>query len=170
MRYVTVLAMHGIPAKDFPKNELMELFAIHGRLTNASGPEREALLNRHDDLDRKMRLWPRTPKNDPFYISSQEIAKYLGEVLDSEVFVGFNEFCSPSVEGAIEKAAKKSSEKIIVVTPMMTSGGAHSEEDIPNAVKNARRKFPDIPIIYAWPFDPSEVAEFLAKQVNKFLS
>jgi sirohydrochlorin ferrochelatase len=51
----------------------------------------------------------------------------------------------------------------------VTRGGEHSEVDIPNAVRRAQDRHPRIPIVYAWPFDASEVAQFLAAQINRLL-
>jgi len=169
MNISVVLAMHGVPPKEFPRSEMMELLLLHQRLESAGGPERQALEKRHDEIEQKMRSWPRTAENDPFFASSQKMAKALGELLGAEVFIGFNEFCAPSIEEAVAQAASKSPRKVIIITPMMTGGGAHSEKDIPRAVGNAKKKYPHIEIIYAWPYDVSEVAHFLAKQVKHFI-
>jgi len=169
MNISVVLAMHGVPPKEFPKKEIMELFMLHHRLESAGKFERQALEKRRDEIEEKMRNWPRTAENDPFFASSQTMAKRLGEVLGKEVLIGFNEFCAPSIEEAIDLAAAKSPGKIIVITPMMTAGGIHSEEDIPRAVENAKKNYPDIEIVYAWPYEVSEIAQFLAKQVKRFI-
>ncbi|GAG77021.1 unnamed protein product, partial [marine sediment metagenome] len=60
------------------------------------------------------------------------------------IVVGFNEFCSPSLDDAFEEAIKQDPEKIIVITPMMTQGGEHSEKDIPEAIERAKKKNPNI--------------------------
>jgi sirohydrochlorin cobaltochelatase len=168
MSIAVVLAMHGVPPRDFPKGEMMELFGLHHRLSQASDSERVALRNRHDQLEGKMRNWPRTPENDPFHAASLEIAQALKEILETDVLVGFNEFCAPTIEEAIGVAASRSPDKIIVTTPMMTRGGEHSERDIPEAISRAQRLYPDVEIVYAWPYDISDVAGFLAKQVRGF--
>lgn len=169
MNYVTVLAMHGVPPKGFPREEIMELFSLHMRLQKAGGPESSALKNRHDQLEEKIRKWPRTEENDPFFTASQKIADKLGQTLGCEVYLGFNEFCAPSLDEALEKAAAKSPDKIFVITPMMTRGGEHSEIDIPKTINRAQERFPNIPIVYAWPFESQEIANFLAGQVRRFL-
>lgn len=58
--------------------------------------------------------------------------------------------------------------KIIVVTPMMTRGGEHSEVDIPAMIKRAEARYPSVAIDYIWPFDPAQVARFLAAQIAHF--
>jgi sirohydrochlorin cobaltochelatase len=50
---------------------------------------------------------------------------------------------------------------------MMTQGGIHAEIQIPATVKQARERHPGVSIRYAWPFDPSEVAQFLAKRIHQ---
>lgn len=168
MSIAVVLAMHGVPPRDFPRGEMMELFGLHHRLSRASDSEREALRNRHDQLEGKMRNWPRTPENDPFHAASLEIVQELNEILKTDVLVGFNEFCAPTIEEAIGEAASRSPDKIIVITPMMTRGGEHSEKDIPEAINRARELYPGVEIVYAWPYEISDVAGFLAKQIKRF--
>jgi sirohydrochlorin cobaltochelatase len=168
MSIAVVLAMHGIPPRDFPKGEMMELFGFHHRLPQATGFEHNALRNRHDQLEGKMRSWPRTPENDPFHAASLEIARALGEILGTDILVGFNEFCAPTIEEAIGEAASRSPDKIIVTTPMMTRGGEHSERDIPEAIKRAQELYADVEIVYAWPYDISDVAGFLAAHIKRF--
>jgi sirohydrochlorin cobaltochelatase len=169
MSIAVVLAMHGIPPKDFPRGEMMDLFGLHHRLEHVSGHEREVLQKQHDQLEEKMRRWPRTPENDTFYYASLEMAQKMEDILGEKVLVGFNEFCAPTIEEAIEKAARLSPDKIIVLTPMMTRGGEHSEKDIPRAIERSQKKHPHVEMIYAWPFDASEVAAFLAGHVKSFL-
>jgi len=168
MSIAVVLAMHGVPPRDFPKGEMMKLFGLHHRLSQASESERNALRHRHDQLEAKMRNWPRTPENDPFHAASLEIAHALEEILEAGVYVGFNEFCAPTIEEAIGEAAYQSPDRIIVTTPMMTRGGEHSEKDIPQAIQRAKELYPDAEIVYAWPFDISDVAGFLAKHIQRF--
>jgi sirohydrochlorin cobaltochelatase len=168
MQIAVVLAVHGVPSKDFPKEEMMELFGLHPRLAQVSGAERESLQKRHDELEKKMRQWPRTPENDPYFCASFEIARKMEEILGEKVFVGFNEFCAPTIEEAIGEAAQSRPDKIIVLTPMMTRGGEHSERDIPRAIQKARKLHQDLDIVYAWPFDVSYVAAFLAGHIKHF--
>lgn len=169
MKTIIVLAMHGVPSNDFPKNELTELFSLHARLEHSHGAEQETMTRRYNELDAKMRTWPRTSQNDPFWTASLELAGYLSQATKCEVIVGFNEFCAPKLDAALDQAVAKGAEKIIVVTPMMTRGGEHSEKDIPAAIKHAQECHPKIKIIYAWPFKTSEVAQFLANQITQIL-
>ena len=167
MESVIVLAMHGAPPNDFPEHEMAELFGLHARLERAAGPERVALERRHAGLEAKMRAWPRTPKNDPLYAGSQELAERRSQATGCEVIVGFNEFCAPTLDDALDQAATRVTERVVVITPMMTRGGGHSETDIPSAVRRAQDRHSRIPILYAWPFEVSKVAQFLAAQIDR---
>ncbi len=75
-KIVVVLAMHGEPPNDFPKDEFARFFALHARLHYAEGGD-EDLHHRYAALDAKIRGWPRTAENDPFYAASQQMAEQL---------------------------------------------------------------------------------------------
>jgi sirohydrochlorin cobaltochelatase len=166
---VIVLAMHGSPPLDFPRSEMTEFMELHARLGHAPGKGETAARLRYDHLEAKMRSWPRTGQNDPFYSGSQELARYLRQESGLEVIVGFNEFCAPTLDEALERAAGRNAARVIVVTPMMTRGGEHSAVDIPEAIRRAQRKFPAVKIVYAWPFAAEDIARFLSTQVSRFI-
>jgi sirohydrochlorin cobaltochelatase len=168
MTSAIVLAMHGAPPRDFPHNETAEMFGLHARLHGARGPEADALARRHDEIEGRMRQWPRTAENDAFWAASHELAGRLEERSGLRVVVGFNEFCNPSIEEAVGLVVAGGAEDVLVMTPMMTRGGEHSEVDIPSAVERAREAHPGVDIRYAWPFDPDEVAEFLVQHARRF--
>lgn len=160
---VIVLAMHGMPPRDFPPREAAEFFSLHAR------PPQEvdaALIRRMAALDAKMRSWPRTPDNDPFHAGSYELAAQLGRAAGLPVIVGFNEFCAPSMDDAFGQAVASGATRVIVMTPMMTRGGEHSEVDIPQAVQRAQERHRGVSFHYVWPFDPAAVADFLAAQLT----
>ncbi len=168
-KIVIVLAMHGGPPNDFPKREMAEFFGLRAQLQKTDGVGTESLKQRHAELDSKIRKWPRTVSNDPFQVGSQQLAGHLNRLTGYEVVVGYDEFCAPSLDDALDQAIAQSPEKVIVVTPMMTPGGKHSEVDIPEAIQRAKGRHPGIPIHYVWPFNLSEVATFLSTQVNRFI-
>lgn len=166
---VIILAMHGVPANDIPEREVMELFQLHGQLHRAPSQAQQKLREQHDALDAKIRHWPRNEKNDPYWAASYALAGALEAKIDGRVIVGFNEFCAPTIVEAFDEAVALKPNRIVVVTPMMTAGGEHSEKDIPAAIERAKKKNPDIEIIYAWPFEIEAIAEFLAKQISLHL-
>jgi sirohydrochlorin cobaltochelatase len=163
---IIVLAMHGEPPRDFPKDKFGAFFRLQTRLEFGEALGRE-LQDEFAELDSEMRHWPRTPENDPFYFGSQEMAQHLSRATGYQVLLGFNEFCAPPLDEAIDEAAARKPSKIIIITPMMTPGGGHSEEDIPALAKQAQERHPDVSIVYAWPFDPSKAAQFLAEQIDR---
>ena len=166
MSDVIVLAMHGAPPTDFPPQEIGELFMLHMRLGHVAGSERAALEGRFAALDARVRAWPRTPQNDPFYAGSLDLAAHLERLTGLPVIVGFNEFCGPSLDEALDRAAATSAGRVVVVTPMVTRGGEHSEIDIPAAIRRAGERHPQTAFIYAWPYGIGAVAHFLAGQVR----
>lgn len=167
MNSVIVLAMHGAPPNDFPRQEAAEFFGLHGRMAHAGGTHPPSMAQRYGELHAKMRAWPRTAENDPFYAASMEMAEHLGQAASQEVIVGFGEFCAPTLDEALDQAVLGGADSITVVTPMMTRGGEHAEIDIPAAIERARERHPGIQIRYIWPFSMVEVARFLAAQIER---
>lgn len=169
MKTVVVLAMHGSPPRDFPKAQVALVVGLHMWLERASGPVRAMIERYHTRLDARIRTWPRTEENDPFHAASQELAARLSQETGCEVIVGYNEFCVPSLDRALDQAAEQEAKQVIVVTPMMTPGGEHAEVDIPKSIQHARERHPEIEFIYAWPFGTDEVTRFLAAQIDRVL-
>jgi len=182
--------MHGVPPSDFPANELAELMSLEMRLRRGAGggagamhgEERAAdhrraspagnsaaIERRFAELDAKIRRWPRTRENDPYHAASHELAANLGRAAGLTVIVGFNEFCGPNLDEALDRAAKEASQ-VVVATAMITAGGEHSEIEIPAAVRGAERRHPHVRFAYAWPFDVEESARFLASHIKRFVS
>jgi sirohydrochlorin ferrochelatase len=127
-------------------------------------------LIRHHDLEARLRSWPRNEANDPFFAGSCALAKALEKECGLHVLVGFNEFCAPSLPEVFREAAEMRARRVLVITPMMTAGSAHAEQEIPDAIHAAQTEFPQIEFTYAWPFGYREVASFLATQVDRHLS
>jgi len=169
MKTIIVLAMHGVPPNDFPRRELGEFFELHGRVEMSPGALGPALESRYKELEEKVKRWPRTPQNDPYHAASLELARALRSECGLAVTVGFNEFCSPDVDEALAKAVGDGADRIIILTTMMTRGGAHAEREIAQAVERARTKFPSVEMIYAWPFETPAIARFLAEHVRRFI-
>jgi sirohydrochlorin cobaltochelatase len=142
---------------------MAEFFGLHAQREMGAGDP--ASFAREEALESQMRRWPRTPANDPFWAASVEMARLLEESCGLPVSVGFNEFCAPSVDEALDATAARA-KRIVVVTPMLTRGGEHAEQEIPEAVERARHRHPGVRIDYAWPYDVNEVARFLAAQVG----
>jgi sirohydrochlorin cobaltochelatase len=168
MKTIIVLVMHGTPPRDFPRQELAEFFRLHSTIEGKNAGSQEALFERYSLLDSKIRNWPRNEQNDPFHAASLDLARHLSEVSGYEVIVGYNEFCAPSINEALETAIIHSAERILVATPMMTRGGEHAEKEIPAEIARFRESHPDIEIVYTWPFDTRNVAGFLFEHISRF--
>jgi len=168
MKAVIVLAMHGAPPLDLPPGDLAEFMNLESRMGHLRRAGQAAIGRRQSELENKIRNWPRTPRNDAFHAGSQALAVELRRASGRKVILGFNEFCAPSLDEALDLAAGQGAEKILVVTPMMTRGGGHAESDIPAAIERARDRHPGEKFVYAWPFRASEVAVFLASHLDNF--
>ncbi|MFX1370113.1 MAG: sirohydrochlorin chelatase [Promethearchaeota archaeon] len=164
-----VLAMHGMPPLDFPENEVMELVRLHRALEKSGAQVSAEMKSRFGQLDKKMRAWPRTPENDPFWASSNKLAEALQAATGLKVVVGYNEFCGPSISEALELAVSNGADRVLVVTPMMTPGGEHSEHDIPEAIELARACFTHVKFEYVWPFPVVDIVSFLTSQINSHM-
>lgn len=170
MKKAIVLVMHGMSPKDFPPAEKKEFMRLRG-LADPSRPNFDAAAKKQlEELEIKIRRWPRTAQNDPFFTASVKLAGELKKMAGCDVLVGFNEFCDPTVEEAIEKAVRSGASEITVITPMLTPGGHHSEIEIPAVVRAAKSKHPAVAFHYAWPFPIEKIAAFLAEQIGSFQS
>lgn len=169
MKTTIVLAMHGAPPIDYPQDELSEFFGLHTRKEHAGKLHPPQLEARYTELEAKIRAWPRTPDNDPFYAGSKALAEHLQVASGCKVLLGFNEFCAPSLDESLDHAARTGEGVVVVITPMMTRGGEHSEVDIPQAVKAAQSRHPRVVFHYIWPFDLNQVASFLKAQIDEHL-
>jgi len=169
MNVIVVIVMQGTPPRDLPQYEVAELFTLHTRLKHIYSSERESLEQRYAELDKKIRNWPRTEHNDPLFATSQQLSVLLKQVTGYEVIVAFNEYCSPSVREAIDLAIKRGADKVVVTTTIMTCVGGQSEIDIAAAIERAQAQHTGIPIVYAWPFEISEVARFLTTHITRFI-
>ena len=74
MKTVIVMAVHGAPPNDFPREELREFFSLHSRLEASAVSHSPALESRYEELENKLKTWPRTPQNDPYHAASYELA------------------------------------------------------------------------------------------------
>ena len=111
------------------------------------------------------------PGNEPlktirFTAGSLALASNLAETSGLETRLAFNEFCDPPLGTAIHQAAAEGAKRIVVVTPMMTAGGEHAEVEIPAELERLKAELEGIELVYAWPFHPREVAQFLTAQVR----
>lgn len=159
-----ILVGHGAAAKDCPRELVMKLKsleALRHRTGNAPSPEEMA-------LDAQIRRWPRTARNDPYKTGLESLAQHLRAGLNGTALsVAYNEFCSPSLEEAVEEMMASGINEIAVIPSMMTPGGVHSEIEIPDILEKLRKHHPAAKIHYAWPFDLGRVAQLLTDHLDR---
>ncbi len=165
LKTAVVLVGHGGLPRDI-SSELVEKFMRIHKTRIKTG---STITKKETELDQAIRRWKRTPENDPYKEGLEILASELKKFMDGHhVITAYNEFCYPAIEDAVNKLARENYSKIILVTTMITRGGSHSENEIPEEVNELRLKYPAIDIKYAWPFCMNSFAEFLGKHIGLF--
>ena len=157
-----LLIGHGGVASDSPPGlagELMRLESARVREGKGAPPS-----EREEELDAKLRSWPRTEQTDPYYYGLERIRDSLAKLRpDEQVVMAFNEFCAPSVDESIEVLIEGGAEEIQVLTTMLTPGGYHSETEIPDDLAAAKERYPEVDFSYVWPVQTDDFAGFLSQ-------
>ena len=162
-----ILVGHGGLPSDMPSDIVEKFMRLHKTRVKAGGEASDQEI----ELDNTIRRWARTPDSDPYKSGLENLATHMEKFLnDFIVKTAYNEFCYPTIEEAIGELAEDNVTRIILVTTMITRGGSHSEREIPEELEILRKKFKDIDIQYAWPFDMDTFALFLANHVKTFNS
>jgi sirohydrochlorin ferrochelatase len=159
-----ILVGHGEPPRDLPRHTIRKYFEL---LEKRRTEEEDKLFQR---LEEEIVNRQRTPENDPYFYGLVAVAEELKRLQRfKQVWVAFNEFCRPTLLEALREACESEVDVIVVATVMLTRGGHHSEEEIPSTIEQAKT-FCKKPIIYVWPIDPTDFAQFLLSQVEKALT
>lgn len=160
-----ILVGHGGIPKGCPQEMVTKLKRLEAQRRASNQPPSQE----EQELDTKIRQWPRTPETDPYQAGLETIAARLQALLDSALFaVAYNEFCAPTLEESVEALIKQGATHITVTTTMFTPGGSHSEIEIPEILDQLRPQYPGVELRYAWPFDLQLVANTLAEQIRRF--
>jgi len=160
-----ILVGHGGLPKDCPREMIQQFKQLERERKASSQPATE----QEQDLEKRIREWPRTPENDPYKAGLEQLAKRLEPLLDGAPLVlAYNEFCAPTLEDAVADLATRGARHITVVPTMLTPGGSHSEIEIPEILDDLRARHPDLTIQYAWPTDLDLLAGMLANHLKKF--
>ncbi len=120
-------------------------------------------------LAQEVITWPRTAENDPYKRAVDDLAARLSARLGCRVIAGYNEFCAPTVDQAIDQAVAQGAQRVIVIPTMLLRGNSHTEHEIYASVIQASERHPSVRIEYAWPFQEDLIASLLAEQVNRHL-
>lgn len=151
-----VIVGHGSVPHDYPR--IKEYFEAHIK----GGDE-------YEKLEHELLYWPRNEENDPYWAGFMSVINDLKKTNSyHSVHPAFNEMCAPTVEEALNQALEQNPDKIVVVSIMLTPGGGHSEHDIPTAIEMFAEDHPKANIVYAWPYEVSEISNILVKQIEKF--
>lgn len=170
-KVAVVLVGHGVPASDFPREKLGEFRRLTGQVMAAGGEEKapSELVARLQAVEREVRQWKRTPENDPYNATVQELAARIKQAGGYDlVEVAHNEACGLDVDEAIDAVIQKGATRVIVLTTMIIKGGAHAEHDIARKVERAKQAHPQVSISYVWPIETDQVVQFFVAQLNRF--
>ena len=130
LKTAVILIGHGGLPSDIPSEIVENFMRLHKvRIKTGSKITKEEI-----ELDKAIRLWKRTPENDPYKAGLESLASEMENYLDGfQIKTAYNEFCHPDIENAVEELVKDDYSKIILVTTMITRGGSHSEKEIGRA-------------------------------------
>lgn len=164
MKGVVLVGHGGIP-KDCPQDLVTKLKRLEAQRRAAKQqPSQEEL-----ELDQKIRRWPRTKETDPYQSGLEAVGAMLRPHLNGMLFaMAYNEFCTPTLEEAVEDLVKQGVTSITVLTTMFTPGGSHSEVEIPEILDHLRPLYPAVELRYAWPFDLQLIAKTLSEQLRRW--
>ncbi len=160
-----VLVGHGGIPKDCPQELVTKLKRLEAQRRAAKQPPSQEEL----ELDQKIRRWPRTKATDPYQSGLEAVGAVLRPHLNNVLFaMAYNEFCTPTLEEAVEDLVKQGATSITVLTTMFTPGGSHSEVEIPEILDHLRPMYPTVELRYAWPFDLQLIAKTLTEQLRRW--
>lgn len=160
-----ILVGHGGLPRDCPR-EIIQQFKQLERERKGSGQPATA---QEQELEKRIREWPRTPENDPYKAGLELLAERLEPLLEgAPLTLAYNEFCAPTIEDAVADLVTQGVKRISVVPTMLTPGGSHSEIEIPEILDDLRSRYPDLDLRYAWPTDLDLLAGMLADHLKKF--
>lgn len=164
-KQAVVLIGHGGVPTDFPRDKVRRLMMLErSRRERGERPSEE-----ERTLEHSLRHHPRTPTTDPYQHGLERVGEALAQhVPDKRLYLAYNEFCAPSVPEAVARAVADGAQEITLVTTMLTPGGSHAEQEIPELVAELREKHPEIELRYAWPVPVDALAGFLAAHLEAF--
>jgi sirohydrochlorin cobaltochelatase len=160
-----VLVGHGAIPKDYPRELVTQLRTLEAQRRTSGGDPTD----QEQELETRLRRWPRTPKTDPYQAGLEALAAHMQPLLpEACVRIAYLEFCAPTLEEVVDALYTAGVLHITVVPSMLTSGGVHSEVDIPAILDLLRACYPDVVLRYAWPFKQQFIAQMLATHLRQF--
>jgi sirohydrochlorin cobaltochelatase len=165
LKKAVILVGHGGLPRDIPSETVEKFMRVHKSRLKAGGP----ITEQEVELDTTIRKWQRTPENDSYKTGLETLASHMEPMLKGFILrTAYNEFCYPAIEDAVEELAKEKVSQIFIVTTMITRGGSHSENEIPEEVRALSSKYLEIDIQYAWPFSMDAFALFLTDHIKNY--
>jgi sirohydrochlorin cobaltochelatase len=141
---------------------------LEWRKSDGVDPQRR---QRIAELDAAIRNWPRRSENDPYREGLERVTQVLaGLIPQARVMAAYNEFCRPSLTEAIAQVVAEGARRVFVIPSMLTPGGLHSEQDVPQELARARAAHPNTTITYVWPFETASIASLLAEHVRRAMT
>lgn len=160
-----ILVGHGGLPRDCPREIIQQFKQLERERKGAGQPATV----QEQELEKRIREWPRTPENDPYKAGLELLAERLEPLLEgAPLTLAYNEFCAPTIEDAVADLVTQGVKHISVVPTMLTPGGSHSEIEIPEILDDLRSRYPDLDLRYAWPTDLDLLAGMLADHLKKF--
>jgi len=163
LKHGVVLVGHGGIPSDCPPEYISKFKRLESQRRRQNLPPSDEEL----EVDKIIRNWPRTAETDPYQAGLEAVSKRLQSTLNgAQLEIAYNEFCAPTLQEAVESLINKGFADITVISTMFTPGGSHSEIEIPEEVDELNKKFPDVNVDYAWPFDLEHVGKFLSEHID----
>jgi sirohydrochlorin cobaltochelatase len=154
---------HGGLPTDCPRELVIRLKTLEAqRRVSGRAPTSEELA-----LEPRIRHWPRTARTEPDQAGLAALAAQLRPLPHGvPLAIAYNEFCTPTLEEAVEAMLAMGATSIAVIPSMLTPGGVHSEVEIPEMLEHLRARYPHIELRYAEPVDLTLVARMLADHLS----
>ncbi len=166
-KFIIFVGHGGFPS-DFPEEKLKRYLFLRSKFFKKDLEEREK--KEFEELEKELLNYERTRKNDSHFYFHKKLCKEIERRLKIRCFFAFNEFCAPLLDEVIKNIYEKENKANIFVVPTMFTGGHHVEEEIPEKIKDLRKKYRGIKIKYLFPFKNELISQFFAKSIkDKFL-
>lgn len=106
----------------------------------------------------------RAPSNTEMMTLAEAVAGLEGNPFE-QVRCAFQQFAEPSFERVVGELAEEKVERIVIF-PLFLSSGSHVQEDVPEMVEAAKRRYPQLELILtAHLGGTDDFAGFLLKSV-----
>ncbi len=164
-RYIVLLG-HGAFPSDFPKNKISKYLGLRQKFMKKELNNKEK--NDFKKLENEILKFKRTKKNDPHFYFHKKLTRVIEKELKIKCFFAFNEFCAPLLEDSIKKIYERDKNAEILIIPTMFTGGIHIQRDIPQKVREIKKKYKVAKINY-FPFKEEFISDFFIKHIKSLL-